>query len=103
MKESQYRHGDLLICSITQIPDGAVKRANNVIIEGTATGHHHTLSGVVGTAIMELNDKVYISVPDSGAVTHEEHNTIVLPKGNYRVIFQNEYDPYERAARQVID
>jgi hypothetical protein len=100
MKKVMYRHGDLLIESIKKIPESAKKRNSNIILEGEATNHFHRLHGGV---ILEKDDTVYLRVVEDGKVTHEEHKTITLPAGDYQVIRQREYDPYERAARQVQD
>ena len=44
---------------------------------------------------------MYVSLPTGGAVTHEEHASIQLPKGNYRIVRQREYSP--EAIRNVAD
>lgn len=96
-----YRHGDLLIEKTESIPEGATPKKDNVLVYGTATGHAHRLSGGV---VLEEGDNMYLSVPGrEGALTHEEHNTIQLPPGSYRVTRQIEYNPYEKATRMVMD
>lgn len=98
----QYRHGDLLICKVDSIPKGTKKRKTNIILDGEATGHAHRLSGGV-VLDLDKDNKVYLRVADGGKVTHEEHNTIALPAGDYVVTRQREYDPYAQAARDVRD
>lgn len=98
--KKQFRHGDLLLESIDTIPSEAKVRNSNIILEGETTGHAHRVSG---GSILEVGEQMYVAVPDAGAVTHEEHNRIELPAGNYRVIRQREYRPYDRAVRAVID
>lgn len=100
MENLMYRHGDLLICSTSEIPEGAIQRKTNVILEGTATGHAHVLNNGL---VLEKEGAIYLLANDGATVTHEEHNTIPLPEGNYSVTRQIEYDPYEKAARQVLD
>jgi hypothetical protein len=46
---------------------------------------------------------VYIRAPQDTAMTHEEHGMLPLPAGTYRIMIQREYDPYQRAVRQVVD
>ena len=96
----QYRHGDLLIEMVNQIPEGAKKKETNIILEGTSTGHAHRLNG---GQIFEKEGVVYLHVAESSTLTHEEHNAIELPAGDYIVIRQREFDPYEEAARYVQD
>jgi len=100
MKNLMYRHGDLLLESIDIIPEGAIQRKSNVILNGTATGHSHILNGGL---VLEKEGTIYLQASDTATVTHEEHNTITLPEGNYVVTRQVEYDPYEKAAREVLD
>lgn len=98
----QFRHGDLLIESVNAIPEAAVLKEDNIIAYGTATGHSHALAD--GGVVLAQDNDIYLDIPGSGgAVTHEEHNTIALPGGKYRVIRQVEYNPYERATRMVMD
>ena len=100
MKNLMYRHGDLLLESIDIIPEGAIQRKSNVILNGTATGHSHILNGGL---VLEKEGTIYLQASDAATVTHEEHNMITLPDGNYVVTRQVEYDPYEKAAREVLD
>ena len=95
-----FRHGDLLIEQIDQIPQDVKLVSSNIILEGTLTGHAHRLNG---GQIFGKEGTVYLSVPESGTLTHEEHNTINLPAGNYIVIRQREFDPFEEAVRYVQD
>jgi hypothetical protein len=95
-----YRHGDLLIVKVDSIPGSAKVKKDNILAYGTATGHSHRLSG--GT-VLEEGQSVYLKVPNSGVLTHEEHDDITLPLGDYRVIRQVEYNPYENATRMVMD
>jgi len=98
----QYRHGDLLIEKISSIPTGAKKKNDGILAYGEATGHAHRLNG--GVVLVEENGNTYIRVMDKPVtITHEEHNAIALPVGDYQVIRQREYDPYEQAIRQVAD
>lgn len=107
----QIRHGDLLIKS-TEIPDGTKVRPDKVLAWGTATGHVHR---VIGGQVLEGDSgKVYVRVTSTAGaqVVHTvgltetltgDHNTIGLPIGDYIVVRQRAYDPYERAIREVQD
>jgi hypothetical protein len=66
-----YRQGDVLIVPLTgEVPEEADEQARE---DGAGAG--------------------LLSVPGGGAqVVHEEHATIQLPKGLYRVIRQREFD-----------
>jgi hypothetical protein len=115
--KDHYRQGDVLIEAIAKIPTKVIKQkksANIILAHGTATGHHHTLEtkspvkwfkeGVIPSTSAKastLAGEVYVSLPSGGQVTHQEHNTIKLPKGDYRITRQREYSP--EAIRNVAD
>ena len=98
-----YRHGDLLIVRRESIPENLRVRESCVLAEGEATGHAHRVRG--GATVLE-DDKglTYVRVTEEGAVvTHEEHAPITLPPGEYEVVRQREFDPFEQATRKVAD
>jgi hypothetical protein len=105
----QVRHGDLLVESIESIPAGAREKQDNILAYGTATGHSHRLIG--GTVFEDYQGNMFVRATNQGSLTHEkeggslsgDHNTIPLPAGNYAVIFQREFNPYENNMRRVQD
>ena len=112
-----YRQGDVLIERIAGIPDTAVKQNKSTLIilaHGEATGHHHALEtvepadwwkeGEISTGNQKpatLASELFVSLPNGGGVTHQEHAAINLPAGNFRIIRQREYAP--EALRNVAD
>ena len=98
---NQFRHGDLLIESVKEIPASAKIRKNNVAAYGEVTGHSHAV--LDGVLYEDAQGTVYIRASAGTVITHEEHGQIALPEGDYIVTHQREYDPWEQAARQVMD
>ncbi len=103
----QYRHGDLLIEAIKSIPSDAKRRRGFVLAEGEVTGHAHRLrtdDPAEATLFEGTDGELYVRVlaPELPLV-HEEHDTIVLPHGDYVVTRQRQYDPYEDVERWVRD
>lgn len=104
----QYRQGDVLIERIESIPQKAIKAKTKVVAEGE--GHHEHVVDEE-TQIMLDGKDMYLAVNSAGKLEHvvkdtrtkAEHNTIDLPPGNYRVIQQREYDPYEDMIRDLLD
>lgn len=103
-----YRQGDVLIVPVTEMPgrlepvareDGRV-----VLAHGEATGHAHTIRDRSAAlfCVPELNT-VFLTVSgdEPAALTHDEHATIMLPPGRYRVVRQREYAPED--VRYVAD
>lgn len=123
-----YRQGELLFIELTQQelssigPDSEHLRWNklhtNVIREGEATGHKHEvitetpnaisilapvnqfIRGLANMANIGSDDRVLVAT-EPAEIIHPEHNTLALPKGNYLVIVQREYD--EVKARRILD
>lgn len=111
MKKQHYRQGDVLIERIESIPTGATKqkRAKAIILaHGEVTGHHHQLQtrdpadwwkqGEIAPTLEKpatLAGEIFVTLPEGGIVTHDEHSKIELPAGNYRVTRQREYHPAE--------
>lgn len=98
----QYRHGDLLIVRVDEIPSAAKRQRTKTLAEGEATGHAHTLLGP-GTLCLTPDGQLYLRAPKAGSsVVHQEHARIDLPPGNYRVVRQREYVP-QALPRRVVD
>ena len=99
-----YRQGDVLIMEVKEIPTNlrSVKpdKDRNVLAYGEVTGHSHSLSIKECEFKETVAGERFLCVPEQASLTHEEHSTIVLPKGNYRIIQQVEY---QREFRQVVD
>ncbi len=115
MQRKFYAQGDIILERVTDAsptdainvdPDGAV-----VLARGEVTGHRHAF---YGGAVMFRDDALardvpshlylgHVKIADKGGaeLRHEEHDTIKLPKGTYRVRRQREFDAGE--ARVVAD
>lgn len=102
-----YRHGDLLLVPTDQIPEGLKIKENNVLLEGETTGHMHSISSakvfVAPTVPSKDTDYLagYLKTEEGALLTHQEHETIEIPKGVYKFYRQREYD--EQEERAVID
>ena len=94
-----FRHGDVLVMKVDEIPSEVKKLDHRVLAYGEVTGHAHRLD--VGELFETRNGELYLKMKKAGKLSHEEHNTINIPKGNYRVVHQREYTP--EAIRRVLD
>lgn len=110
-----YAQGDLLIERVGDIPvsgtpidpgpDGV-----QVLAEGEVTGHRHAIYDRV---TMFRDDSLAHDIPNGlyaghirvdgpcARIQHDEHDTVTLPKGTYRVRRQRELEPKD--ARIVAD
>lgn len=77
------------------------KVENNILAEGEATGHYH--QAIAGDVLEDASGNKQLVTQSGTDVTHQEHNTIVIPKGKHVVGIVKEYDHAAEEAREVID
>lgn len=115
--KTQFRQGDVLIESISKIPNTAIKQKKSssiILANGEVTGHHHRLEtsdlsdwwkeGEIAPTLEKpstLEGEIFVTLKSTARVTHDEHSVIELPAGNYRISRQREYSP--EAIRNVAD
>ncbi len=89
-----YRQGDLYIERVAAIPSGALRLPHVVLAEGELTGHRHRIENDDDAAQFELRTNRFLDVTaESADLVHDEHGTIHLDRGIYRVWIQREFDP----------
>ena len=91
-----WRQGDVFIERVTEIP--AQVRAHPLphvtLVHGELTGHSHRVADPRTATLFSASNMFYLDVhADSAAVVHEEHGSIDLERGLYRVWRQREYSP----------
>lgn len=102
------QQGDVIIERIEAIPaetkKGTLKAGNIILAEGEVTGHAHRITQVAGVTFREGADGMfYLANPKELSVTHEEHHTVTIPPGTWRVRKVREYDHFAEEARAVAD
>ncbi len=115
MKKFMTIQGDVDIREIKSIPKSAKLLDTKTIMYGELTGHHHTFDkGQVLVYEPTENDSVtvrneqvhiqkYVSLSQDTELVHQEHATQVIPKGNYAILQEREWDVLENQIRPVID
>lgn len=113
--------GDVQFSSIKSIPSKAVPVQNKPIALGEHSGHMHVLTGDV--QMFECEGRIVCTVGPDGArlqhvhesnftesawastkeITKADHNSHMLPAGNYEFFIQNSYNPYSKLMERVID
>ncbi|HEX7736934.1 MAG TPA: hypothetical protein VF458_18960 [Ktedonobacteraceae bacterium] len=86
-----FRQGDVLITRIARLPEGLNERQSGVILVGEVTGHAHRLAQ--GRVLEDAHGALFLEVPQRTQVVHEEHRTLTLEPGCYRITRQREYTP----------
>ncbi len=89
------RQGDLFFAQVKAIPKLARQVPHLTLAEGEITGHSHRIAESGTATLFADADEFYVDVPESARVIHEEHGTIDLSQGIYRVWRQREYTPTE--------
>lgn len=96
-----FQQGDVLLKKVSEVKG---KKLNHLTLAlGEATGHHHTITK--GEAeLYDHEGTLFLKVKsDEAQLTHQEHNMITLPKGDYQVGIVQEYDHFAEEARRVQD
>ncbi len=106
--QKHYRQGDVLVSSVDSVPDKLTKVAREggrlVLAHGKSTGHSHAVPTARCDLFQDPNEPgaMFLKVNAAKAeLVHDEHSTIALPKGVYRVTRQREFS--NEAARRVED
>jgi len=109
--------GDVDIREIVSIPKSAKLLNTKTIMLGEQTGHHHTFgNGQVLVYEPTENDtfhiregddqtqvQKYVYLKQDTELVHQEHATQVIPKGNYVILQEREWDVLENQIRSVVD
>lgn len=105
MQKRQFRQGDVLLEPVGVIPDGltvVAKVEGKVILAyGEATGHHHAIEDPQVELYTDKEGNLWLHTGEDVYLTHQEHDTVTIPPGGYRVVKQKEYTP--EAIRNVAD
>ena len=103
-----FRQGDVLIERITALPSKLTKLAREngrvILAHGEVTGHAHALSDEHWHLFQSEQEQgvTFLEVRDAmAALKHDEHATISLEPGLYKIRRQREYSP--EAIRNVAD
>jgi hypothetical protein len=99
------RQGDVMLVKVAEIPAEVkpVAREQGLVIlaHGEVTGHHHSFSSGSVALLEAPGGERFVTAKRPSVLRHQEHGSITLPPGNYRVVRQREYSP--EAIRNVAD
>lgn len=95
------QQGDVVLVKVAKI--GGKKLNHLTLAQGEVTGHHHTITE--GDAeLYEQEGTLFLRVKsETATLTHQEHNTVTIPQGDYKINIVREYDHFAEEARQVRD
>ena len=89
-----WRQGDIYIERAAAVPAVAKPLPHCVLAEGEMTGHSHRVAEPGAATLSAHGGSLYLDVTAARcSVVHDEHGTIPLVRGLYRVWRQREYSP----------
>ena len=92
----QFRHGDVIIQQVQGLPEDPEPLPHLILAHGELTGHAHKVVPAAGGKLFRSDLGMFLQINAEGLkVVHEEHASIALPPGFYRVWRQREYSPEE--------
>jgi hypothetical protein len=116
MKTQYYQQGDVLLFKVDkkELPKDAktwdgkkVKGVKNVrtpiLQHGEATGHAHRITSPGFQHLEGRFGERFLMLTKQGTLSHEEHKTIILPPGLYKIRIVEEYDHFREVIRKVRD
>lgn len=87
----QIRHGDVQLIKVDRIPEAKSLGKRKELAYGEVTGHAHRID--VGELFEAKNGELYLKVEKLAKLSHEEHKTVTLEPGCYRVGIKRQYSP----------
>jgi len=96
------RHGDVNIHQVSAVKGKIVEHNGSFIVAHGESGHSHKIT--CERMVIRQDEKgFYLSLQEDGYLSHEEHKTITVPKGDYFVGREREMDNFSHAVRRVVD
>lgn len=109
------RHGDVDIRPVNSIPKRHVTESKTLAY-GEVTGHHHSFEESSQVLVYEAIDEdtiqvgnetlqvqKWLEVKQDSVLSHQEHESRVVPKGKYAILQEREYNPFDQEIRRVLD
>lgn len=105
----QIQQGDVVLEQVDDLPMGVkLKKAGKrglVLMEGEATGHFHSIAETNPDIceLYEVEGVLYVKASQPVKLTHQEHNTLTLEPGIWKVGQVKEFDYLQNMIRSVVD
>lgn len=107
MKPLQLQQGDVMLEQILFIPKTAIKKTSNqnkqYILAHGESNHYHAVEEEDGVEFYELNGTLFLKTEKEVELTHQEHNTITIKPGIYKIGRVREMDYTSLMERTVAD
>lgn len=99
-----FRQGDVVLIQSEMPPNAKADNKEKVLAYGEVTGHAHRISDQGIIFQHPATKRRFLRIITGGlSVTHEEHEDLNLPEGDYEIKQQREWDWYSEEVRRVQD
>ncbi len=92
-KPIQYRHGDVMLQQVPELPANAKQEHGAILARGELTGHSHRIANPNAVQLFVHHGQTFVQIKQPTQIIHEEHRAIALEVGFYRYWMQREYHP----------
>jgi hypothetical protein len=101
----QFRQGDVFIteCAIPKTAKKQDKVGRIVLEHGEVTGHAHAIYETEKTDLYLEGSRKWLELCFASEVKHEEHSTVNLPAGTYKVTRQITWSVLDQMGKLVAD
>lgn len=96
------RQGEVMLIRINEFPK-KLKEKDKILAYGEITNHKHRFETNQVQVFADESGQQFVQVKKPSQLIHEEHQALEIPKGNYKVVLQREFDMVENFAKQVLD
>jgi hypothetical protein len=80
------------------------KKARRIVLgEGEIVGHKHILESKSDIEFEQTQESITFMLNSMGILTHDEHDRMVFPAGQYRSYNQVEFNPFDNTVQRVFD
>jgi hypothetical protein len=80
------------------------KKARRIVLgEGEVVGHKHILESKSDIEFEQTQVSITFMLNSMGILTHDEHDRMVFPAGQYRSYNQVEFNPFDNTVQRVFD
>lgn len=102
------RHGEILLYPVSKFPRGKMTNHKSYIVGHSETQHHHVLEATEEFKVIKTGkDNVWLELFAPAKLVHkkdiDKHATLKVAPGKYQVIYKQEYNPWEKVIRRVVD
>ncbi len=80
------------------------QKAKRIVLgEGEIVGHKHILESKRDIEFEQNGDRITFMLNEMGILTHDEHDKMVFPAGEYVSYNQVEFNPFDQTVQRVFD